>query len=135
MILAIIIILVFISIIDIVFKRIPDLLNIILYFYALSYVLWNGIEECFLGSVIGLIVFILGYFLSNGSLGEGDIKLIPSFGLMIGYPGILNIILYSSLLSSVVFILNNKKKAYILPYAPFLSISFLFIFILQSSSF
>lgn len=135
MILAIIIILIFISIIDVVFYRIPDWFNILLFIYAFMYVLWNGMEECLLGLLIGLMIFIIAYLLSKGSLGEGDIKLIPSLGLIIGFQGVLKLIFGSALLSLIVFILNKKRKAQVLPYAPFLTIVFLFIIFLQSSSF
>lgn len=135
MILPIIMILIVISIIDIIFLRIPNWLNIILFLYSLSYVIWYDLGLFFLGSFIGLVIFMLGYLLTDGSLGEGDLKLIPSLGLIIGFPNILNLILWSSLLSITVFILNKTRKAQVLPFAPFLSIVFLFIFILQSSSF
>ena len=135
MILPIIMILIVISIIDIIFFRIPNWLNIILFLYSLSYVIWYNLEFFFLGSLVGLVIFTVAYILTNGSIGEGDIKLIPSLGLLIGFPNILNLIFWSSLLSITVFILNKKRKAQVLPFAPFLSIVFLFIFILQSSSF
>lgn len=135
MILSIILSLIIISIIDIIFLRIPNWLNILLFLNALSYVIWYDLGKYYLGSIIGLGIFLLGYFLSKGSLGEGDIKLIPSLGLLIGFPGILNLILYSSLLSLAIFIFNKKRKAQVLPFAPFLSIVYIFLFILQSSSF
>ncbi|KAF0091613.1 MAG: leader peptidase (prepilin peptidase) / N-methyltransferase [Fusobacteria bacterium] len=135
MILSIILSLITISIIDIIFLRIPNWLNIILFLNALSYVIWYDLGQYYLGSIIGLGIFLIGYIMSKGSLGEGDIKLIPSLGLLIGFPGILNLILYSSLLSLTIFNFNKKRKAQVLPFAPFLSVVFIFLFILQSSSF
>lgn len=130
MILSIILSLIIISIIDIIFLRIPNWLNIILFLNALSYVIWYDLGKYFQGSIIGLSIFLIGYFLTKGSLGEGDIKLIPSLGLLIGFPDILYLILYSSLLSLTIFIFNKKRKAQVLPFAPFLSIVFLILFIL-----
>ncbi len=128
-------ILVVISFIDIIFLRIPNCLCTILFFHALAYVFWYNPGQYFLGAFLGLVIFTAGYFISLGNLGEGDIKLIPSMGLILGFPSILELILYSSFLSIVVFIINKKRKALVLPFAPFLSIVFLILFILQSSSF
>lgn len=135
MILTIIMILIVISILDIIFLRIPNWLNFGLFLYAIAYVIWNDLGFSFLGSLVGLVICIVVYLLTNGSLGEGDIKLITSLGLIIGFPNILNLILFSSFLSLIVFFIYKKRKALVLPFAPFLSIIFIFIFILQSSSF
>lgn len=135
MILPIVSMLLLISLVDIIFLRIPNWINIFLFFYSMIYVIWIAPSECFLGSFIGLTIFIACYFISKGSLGEGDIKLIPSLGLIIGYPGVLYLILCSSFLSLMVMVVNKKRKAQVLPFAPFLSIVFIFVFILQSSSF
>lgn len=127
MILNIFIILVLISVVDILFLRIPELLNIVLFLNTLSYALLSEIEKSFLGAFIGLMVFILTYFLSHGSLGEGDIKLVISLGLISGYPGILDLILFSIIMSIIIYLINKKRKAQVLPFAPFLSIALIII--------
>ncbi len=135
MIITLIIILVLISFVDIIFLRIPNCLNIFFFINALAYVFWYDLGQYFLGALLGLVIFSAGYFLSHGKLGEGDIKLIPSLGLLIGHPGILYLIFYSSILSLIVFLRIIKRKAQVLPFAPFLTLVFLIIFTLQSSSF
>ena len=135
MILPIVIIIIVISIADIIFLRIPNCLCIILFIHSLAYAFWYDTGQYFLGAFLGFAIFTAVYFISLGKLGEGDIKFIPSLGLILGYPGIFKLILYASILSIIVFIMNKRRKALVLPFAPFLSIVFLFLFILQSSSF
>ena len=135
MILPVVLILLLISFIDIIFLRIPNCINNILFLYSIIYIICSGNRGDILGFLVGLAIFIIAFFLSKGLLGEGDVKLISSLGLIIGFPAILNLILYSSIISLIVIFNKKKRKAQVLPFAPFLSIAFIFILILQSSSF
>lgn len=135
MILAIIIILFLVNLTDYYFLRIPNFLSLILFIYSITFILWDEIYINVIGAIIGIVIFVVGYLLSRGSLGEGDIKIIPSLGLIVGYPGIFFLILNASVLSIFFFILNKKRKTQVLPFAPFLTVSLLIIIILQSCSF
>lgn len=127
MILSIISILILIISADIIFLRIPNCLNYLLFVYSFIFIIWYGIDESILGSFTGLIIFFMCYLLSKGLLGEGDIKLIPSLGLLTGYPDILYLILCSALSSLLVLFVHKKRKAQVLPFAPFLVISFILV--------
>lgn len=135
MILAIIIILFLVNLTDYYFLRIPNFLSLILFIYSITFILWDEIYINVIGAIIGIVIFVVGYLLSRRSLGEGDIKIIPSLGLIVGYPGIFFLILNASVLSIFFFILNKKRKTQVLPFAPFLTVSLLIIIILQSCSF
>ena len=123
-----------ISLVDIVFLRIPNLLNMLLFLNAICYIIWYDAGGNLLGSVIGVLLFILAYVITKAGIGEGDVKLIASLGICVGYPNVLLLILLSSMLSIMCFLINKKRKAQVLPFAPFLSIISI-IMILQSSSF
>ena len=135
MITQIILILLIISISDIIFKRIANWLSILFFLQTITFVLWYGQYDNILGSVIGLLIFISAYLFTRDSIGEGDVKLIPGLGLCLGFPGVLYLISGASIASGIVFLLYKKNKAQVLPFAPFLSIAFCLVLILQSCSF
>ncbi len=135
MILEIIIISFLIIITDIFFLRIPNILCTILFLFTVVFILSFGLYVNVLGALIGLIIFLFTYIFSLGKIGEGDIKIIPSLGLILGFPGILLLIFIASIMSIGFFMLNKKRKVQVLPFAPFLFISLLIILLYECCSF
>ncbi len=135
MILVIILIIIFILIIDYLYHRVTNFLNILLFLFSILFIIRFNLYSNVSGAIVGFILFLLAYFISSRQLGEGDIKFIISLGLLLGFPGIMFLVLNASLLSLGIFIFNKKRKVQILPFAPFLSISFFFLWLLQGCSF
>lgn len=126
---------------DLKTRRISNVMNGLLFGMGCSYVTlgsalgvldpWNRL----VAGGLGFTIFLLLYLITKGGVGEGDLKLIPSLGLLVGYPGIFRLIVLSSFLSLPValgLLWMKKGKATTLPYGPFLGIAFLVVIFLQS---
>lgn len=80
------------------------------------------------GSLLFLLI-LLGYYLFRGhhGMGFGDVKLMACIGAFLGFPGVITIILYASILGlvwGVVMILcYGKSMKYALPFGAFLGFS------------
>lgn len=98
-------------------------MNFLLIFPALIYG-WSRFGwVCLLGALGGFTLFFIIYVVTKGGLGEGDVKLIPSLGLITGISGIFHLIFLAGLLSlpiSIVLYWIKKERRYELPFAPFL---------------
>lgn len=127
------------AIVDLKTKRISNFMNGLLLGVGFSYVSlgsflgvldpWNKLAA----GGVGFMIFLLLYLITQGGVGEGDLKLIPSLGLMVGYPGIFRLIVLSSILSLPValgLLWMKKGKATTLPYGPFLGVAFLVVMFL-----
>lgn len=111
---------------DIKDKEIRNIWLLILIAISFFIALLNPVMS-FLGGILGLGIFLIAYFISKKGIGEGDLKLVFSFGLVLGVNRIMNMILLSSLISlpiAIVTFLIKKERRYELPYAPILIISF-----------
>lgn len=122
--LAILLLTLAISVMDLKERRIPNKLNLLLFLAAILKAsegrAWQGPLA---GAAAGFLFFLLLYLVTRGGLGEGDLKLIPSLGLLTGFPGVIDLIFLSGLLSLPVAagcLIKTKGKARALPYAPFL---------------
>lgn len=116
---------------DIRFKEIKNIWLLAILILAIT-ASWPAPLQGIAGGVIGLVIFIAAYIISGKRLGEGDIKLIFSYGLIVGYDKIIILILVSCLLSlpfAVWFILR-KKRSYEMPYAPFLISAFYLVWLI-----
>ena len=123
---------------DIRSRRIPNQLNLALFLFSLGYAARTSWGSSVAGALAGFGFFLVLYFGTKGGIGEGDIKLIPSLGLVAGFPGIIDLIFISSLLSlpfAIVFLLMKKGKTMELPYAPFRCISFYLVLYLNRGLF
>ncbi|NLI63648.1 MAG: prepilin peptidase [Bacteroidales bacterium] len=86
-------------------------------------VILSVILSSLLGAIVaGGIFFISSLIVKNG-VGAGDIKMYFTLGLLVGFVGIFNVLLYSMVLSAIfgiVLIVSKKKKSKdSLPLAPF----------------
>lgn len=135
----VVIVLFLIVISDIKKMIIPNRLTLLL--LSLSVILKGNnyliIENSILGMGTYLLPFLIIYgyvsdFIKKDAIGFGDIKLMMSFGYILGYSDIINIYLffiYSFILGSIVgiFIAIFKRKLdFQLPFSPFLSIIFIY---------
>ena len=86
--------------------------------------------DSLLGIFIGggiLYLIIKGYFLltKKEGMGGGDVKLLAMIGAFLGYKSLFFVILFSSLLGTIVgiplMLLKGKDKNFAIPFGPFLS--------------
>ncbi|AFK94255.1 MULTISPECIES: prepilin peptidase [Thermoanaerobacterium] len=128
------VLLIYISYIDFKSRIIPN--KIILPAYILSalyniYLLFTN-KTMFYNNIIAFCIafgfmFIIG-LLSKGALGGGDIKLYGLLGLSLGLHSVIKIILYSTLIGSIIaiFLVLFKIKKYndSIPFGPFIAAGF-----------
>ena len=88
----------------------------------------------------GVLAFVLMFLLKQfgnllfkkESMGDGDIKLMAVFGLVLGFPmAVLSIFLGSFIGLPISIILLKKKSTHIIPFGPFLSAGALIILLTQ----
>ncbi len=133
--------LIILSVSDIKYYIIPDE---VLIFFSGYFIIINALSEgvmiALLHIVYGLILFgfmyailLLGNFIfKKETLGGGDIKLMFVFGQVINpFLGIIVIFCASFLALPISLIILWKKKQNLIPFGPFLMVSFLLIFFLQ----
>ena len=133
---------------DIKYMIIPDTSSIIIVISAILKLIMNfSIDNC-INSIIGLLVgglffyiinIIFEFFTKKVGFGFGDIKLLASIGLFLGYKDVFVIIIMSIFLSaafSIIFLIINylrKVKKEYLPFGQFIVISTLIIFIVPGA--
>ena len=124
------------------YRRIPNLLSIFITLLAfvrliaagnLAYVGWSA--------MVAVIIFIISaFFFARGWLGGGDVKLIAVSSLLIGYRDTYQFLVYMALaggLLSIVLLaakmmrLNNKNQKSTVPYGIAISLSAMFVLIMQ----
>ena len=130
--------LIIISISDISYFIIPD--EVLIFFsivFTIINILNNGLKSSIIsiGSGIILFAFMYGIMLLGNlifrkeSLGGGDIKLMFVFGLLINpLLGLVVIFIASILALPISLIILALKKENLVPFGPFLLISFMFIY-------
>ncbi len=123
---------------DLSYLMIPDS---ILIFFALCFLIVQyfrvGLEETFYHLLTGAFLFVLMYLImclgnklfKKESLGGGDIKMLFLFGLILDpLLGTLSIFLGSFIALPISIIIFIKCKENIIPFGPFLLLSFLLIY-------
>jgi leader peptidase (prepilin peptidase)/N-methyltransferase len=139
--LGIVTMLIIISVSDIRYYIIPDELLIFFSIYFLIIIfLSDGFYVCLLSIGCGLLLFISmyaimlfgNYLFKKETLGGGDIKMMFVFGIIL-HPllGLFTIFLGSVLALPVSLFLMVKKNQRIVPFGPFLLISFAFVYFTQ----
>jgi leader peptidase (prepilin peptidase)/N-methyltransferase len=124
----IIVLLFWISLMDIKYMIIPDILNITLALIGVIIAICslNFIVDKVLGILIGFTIFMLIAIFTN-AMGGGDIKLMSALGLIYGLKGVLFITLFSFVIGAIVsiillsFKIKNKKDK--IPFGPFISLA------------
>lgn len=80
--------------------------------------------EFYLGLMPAVLLFVV-WFISPRSLGAGDVKLIAMVGLCLGLSQTINVLFWTMLLSSCIFIvfwIIKKRKDILLPLAPIITV-------------
>jgi len=125
--------LIVLSVIDLHKKEVPDV--IILCFLLTGFIfasaeignvnIYNGI----IGALAGAFIIYLLNFLSNGKIGEGDIKLILCLGLCLGLRNVLGIILYAFIIGGIVsvalILFKRRSRKEEIAFVPFIAAAFL----------
>ncbi len=139
--LGIISLLIILSVSDITYYIIPD--EVLIFFsgyFIIINTLWKGLPSAllYIGSGIALFTFMymimmLGNFLfKKESLGGGDIKLMFVIGQILNpFLGIVLIFIASFIALPISFLILWKKHQNLVPFGPFLLISFTFLFFTQ----
>ncbi|PKM87873.1 MAG: hypothetical protein CVU87_08710 [Firmicutes bacterium HGW-Firmicutes-12] len=124
-----------IALIDMEHYLIPNEAVVFLLLSGITYHIFESdltILNRLLGLSVGLLVPFFIAILSYGSIGGGDIKLLSTMGFWVGFPGIIYILITSSLagglFSLILLVLRRKKQKDSIPFAPFLVASFFLIY-------
>ncbi len=89
-----------------------------------------------LGVVFAFLIFYLAAMVKPGGLGGGDVKLAALIGAILGFPQVLGALLVGALASAliiVVMLLRRRTLHDSIPYAPFLCLGALVVFIYSST--
>lgn len=123
-----------VSLIDIKYMIIPDVLNVVISVLGVAVILYDSsfVWDKFIGAAFGFIIFSMLAFLT-GAMGGGDVKLMTALGLIFGVKGILFITVFSfligALVSVVLIALKAKSMKDKIPFGPFICMAaLLFIF-------
>lgn len=127
--------------IDIKKLYIPNILNFSLFIVAIIYkgVDFNTVENSIIGMGVYPIplLFLYGYLsdiLGREVFGFGDIKLLMGLGYILGYTTFFDIYIYylisfiSASIIGIIFLLR-KSRGKEIPFSPFLTIGFLFLWL------
>lgn len=129
-------ILILIMFVDLMEMHIPDSLllwinGIIIIYHILNYLLHHirpNILFYLSGALVGGLIFLFILLVSRGGMGEGDLLLIASLGLVLGpYLVLLNILLsfvLGSLISIFLLLTEIKNQKDPIPFGPFIIIAF-----------
>ena len=139
--LGIVAMLIIVSVTDISYYIIPDELLVFFtcYFITLKCLI-GGFPAVFFGVLSGLALFFVMYMImiigdfifKKESLGGGDIKMMFVFGLIVNpFLGFVVLFIASFLALPVSLLILSKKKNNLVPFGPFLLISFMFIYFTQ----
>ena len=120
--------LVIITAIDIEHQIIPDVITLPGIALGLAVGTYTiGYADSLLGFFVGGGLFYLLAVLSNGGMGEGDIKYISAAGALLGWQKVLLVIFIGALLGSVVGVfqiaVQKKTRKSLIPFGPFLATS------------
>ncbi len=100
----------------------------------------NGPKAIMMGLVSGILAFITMYAIKlfgnflfkRESMGDGDIKLLFIFGLVLGYPMAILAIFVGSLIGLPISLMMLKShQDHIIPFGPFLAIGAIILLLLQ----
>lgn len=135
------ILLIIIFVLSLIYHTYTDLKEMLLYDWVNAIILVLGIIysylnkniiDSFYGLFVGAAIMLLVYFVSNGGLGEGDVKLVPSFAVWLGFEKTLLAILLAFIMGAVIggmlILLKSKKVNSAIPFGPFLCCSALISF-------
>ncbi|BFH18346.1 hypothetical protein J6TS7_32480 [Paenibacillus dendritiformis] len=121
------VVLVYFSITDILYRRIPNRWTHPLFIVLVLYRLIAGPMEYFIG-LLPAIVFLILFFIRSEWIGAGDIKLLAIIGLCVEAIMVISIIFWmclSVMLFTGMMKVFKKKNFTTLPLAPFVALGWL----------
>ena len=135
-------------ILDIRFMIIPDTSSVLIIISAFFNIIINYNKTLLIDSIVGFLIggitlFIIDYIFKkitkNDGFGYGDMKILASIGLYVGYKSIIVIMILSIVISaifSVIYLVSKKtrelKNAYI-PFGPFIVVSTFIILVIPAT--
>ena len=132
--------LVIITVSDLYYQIIPNIILFIFFPIILTLRLLSPIEFWYDGLLGGLLGFIFMYLVAlygkkrfkKEALGGGDIKLYLIIGIVLGYQTVFLSLLFGSLLALLYSLFFGKKRSY-LPFVPFLAIGSLLAYFIGNN--
>jgi leader peptidase (prepilin peptidase) / N-methyltransferase len=80
-----------------------------------------------IGGAAGFLIFLIVYIVSQGGMGEGDVKLGAFAGLVTGWPNIIAAVIMSWILGGLVaiglLVFRRKGRKEAIPFGPFLALT------------
>lgn len=118
-----------ISLVDFQVRRIPNVLVLALLAWAAVQVLWLG-QPSPAAAALGLLVagglFLLLALIRRGAMGWGDVKLAAALGAMLGWPLVVQGLLYGALAGGaaalVLLVTRRVKRKDYIAYGPYLAL-------------
>lgn len=111
---------------DIRYKRVPNIINLILFAGVLAYkiIFKQDILGSFVSGAVAFLTFLLIYVISRGKMGMGDCKYTAVIAFHFGYLFWLKSIIYASLTAIIVsltlLLLKKIDRTTPIPFVPFL---------------
>lgn len=108
------------------------ILNEMVFFFALFGLCYTmhlqlSLREHLLAALGGGLLFLFLAFISRGSLGGGDIKLVAALGLWLGIKPLITIIIYGAIAGGIValllLLLRKTTRKQFLAYGPYFALS------------
>ena len=132
--------LIIVTVSDLYYQIIPDIILIIFFPIILGLRLYNPIDLWFDGLLGGLLGFIFMYLIAlygkkrfkKEALGGGDIKLYFIIGIVLGYQTVFLSLLFGSLIAIIYSMIFGRKTGY-LPFVPFIAIGSILAYFLGNS--
>ncbi len=119
--------------IDIDKRIVPDIIVILIFVTGMFFSVVNAgkvnIFQGFLGAVSGGFIMLALNYISNGKIGEGDIKLISALGICTGPTDVLNLIFLAfvigALFSITLLLLKKTDFKTEIAFVPFIGMAFI----------
>lgn len=116
------------SVQDIKYRKVSDIVHILIIVLSIPYLSFEGI----LGCVIGFTIFMLPNFFKDECIGGADIKFMATTGLLIGTEKIIlatTISMVIAIVSTIILTKILKRKYKSIPLIPSLFIGCMFTFL------
>ncbi|MBR5363376.1 MAG: prepilin peptidase [Oscillospiraceae bacterium] len=125
-------------------KKIPNAVTLLLLGIRCFFMAWgilvhhDSIKDTLLYSLVGMLFgggfILICMIISKGGIGAGDLKIFAVIGLYFGLPGLVQVMLYSLMLSAFfaigMLIFRKAKMKSTLPMAPFILVGLTVYYIL-----
>lgn len=119
-------IIIFVS--DLKYMLIPDKILLVFGVYFVTIRLFivptDPWWDALLGAIVGFTILFIIALISNGGMGGGDIKFFALLGLIVGWVGVILILVFASFLGAVIggaaMLMKKVKRGQPIPFGPFI---------------